>query len=164
MLPDGIQAKIAQNKLQITETLLEFVKTDTLLFAFNKECLGYFSSLVAKANGILGTTFVSTCDLEPPACNLEQGDKLRLYLSALSFQKFLVLYFTAVEVRSVLLGVLLTERVLNAEEVLNAAFHEERYQQSIWGASDKDVYHYKVAAQRVKELEKLRDDDSLSEY
>ncbi len=164
MIPNGIQSETAQDRIKFTETLLEFVKTDTLLFAFDEKCFCYFSSLVAKANDILGTTFVVTCGLEPPVCNLEQEDKLRRYLNALSFQKFLVLNFTALEVRSVLLGVLMAEKVLNAEDVLSAAFYEERYQQNIWGTTDEDVYHYKAVAGRVKELEKIRDVDSISEY
>lgn len=162
MIPNGIQTEIAQNRLQITETLLEFVKTDTLLFAFDEKCFCYFSSLVAKANEILGTAFSVTRELDVPVCNLEQGEKLRCYISTLPFQKFLVLHLTSLEVRSVLLGVLLAEKVFSAEEVLKAAFYEEHFEQRVWGTTEEHILRYNTIAERVKELEKIRDDDSIS--
>ncbi|MCM1322599.1 MAG: hypothetical protein NC218_00240 [Acetobacter sp.] len=163
MMPDIVQAKIAENRVNLTNILLEFVKTDTILYAFNDECLACFSSEVEKANRILGTAFISSCALETVDCNCAQGEAIREYLKKLSNHKFIILYLLAVEFRSVLLSILFVERMINREQLLQIAFYEERYQQKQWGTT-KEMYHkYKVIDEWLTELEKMRDENNLFE-
>lgn len=157
-----IQERIAENRLILTNILLEFVKTDTLLFAFNKECLECFSSMVMKANGVLGTTFVSGCDLKPAECNSLQGDKICEYLQKLPDHIFMGVYFMAREVRSVLLAILFIEKMISKKQVLHIAFYEERYQQKQWGITQEALDRYGAINVLLSEIAKMCDEEDIS--
>lgn len=163
MVLDDILIEVEENRERLTNTLLVFAETDTVLFPFNEACRDCFNSVVLSANKILNSSFVLTLGLDVPVCNLKQKDKLRIYLDSLSLFRFVLLYLVAVEVRSVLLGILFVEQEISVNELLNTAFFEEMYQQNKWGETDESTERYNTIKVKLTELEKLGNENSLYE-
>lgn len=154
--------EIEQNRVRLTDTLLLFVKTDTILFAFNEECEDCFIRFVSVANEVLNTAFILTRGIEIAEVNQEQDKMVRVYLEGLSVQKFALVYLAAIKVRSVLLGVLFAEGQINSDEVLNTAFFEELWQQKKWGDMAEIKERHNTIKNELLKLENLRDAKSLS--
>lgn len=161
-LPELIN-ETEQNRVRLTDTLIAFVKTDTILFAFNKECADSYLPFVTAVNNILNTAFVLTSGLDVAAVNFEQDDNLRAYSDNLPIKKFALLYLVATKVRSVLLSVLFLEKKIDVSELFNIAFYEKLYQQRKWGKTEEaEVFDKQIIEELVK-LEQLRDEKSLLE-
>lgn len=159
----NIIREIEQNRVRLTDTLIAFVKTDTVLFAFDKQCADYFLLVVKTANKILNTVFVISTGFEIAESNLKQDNNVRAYLEKLPIWKFALLYLAAVQGRSVLSGVLFVEGELNADEFFEVAFYEELCQQEKWGRTAETKERYKLIKAELSELEQLRDEKSLFE-
>lgn len=153
---------IEQNRVRLTDTLLLFIKTDTILFAFNEECEKCFMMFLSAANGVLNTAFVLTKGLDVAEVNQRQDTVVRAYLDSLSVQKFSLVYLVATKVRSVLLSVLFAEGKIDSGELLNTAFFEELWQQKKWGETAEATERYRCIKEEFMKLEVLRDGKSLS--
>ena len=162
MFSEELVKEIEQNRVRLTDTLLVFIKTDTILFAFNEECENCFNRFLSAANKVLNTVFVLTTGLEVAEVNLTQDNVVRNYLDSLSIQKFVLVYWVATQVRSVLLSVLFVEKHINSEQLLNTAFFEELWQQKKWGETAEAEERYCHIRDKLRELEVLRDGKSLS--
>lgn len=159
----NIIREIEQNRVRLTDTLIAFVKTDTVLFVFDKQCADYFLPVVKTANKILNTVFVISTEFEIAESNLKQDNNVRTYLEKLPIWKFALLYLAAVQGRSVLSGVLFVEGKLNADEFFEVAFYEELCQQEKWGRTAETEERYKLIKAELSELEQLRDEKRLFE-
>ncbi len=163
MFSEKILKEIEQSRVRLTDTLIAFIKTDTILFAFDEKCADFYTPYVTAANKILNTVFVLTIGLEVAAVNFEQDAGLQAYLKRLPVYKFAVLYLAAIKVRSVLLGVLFAEGKISAEQLFSAGFYEELWQQSKWGAIAETDEQHKNIRNELAQLERLRNEKSLSE-
>lgn len=159
----NIIREIEQNRVRLTDTLIAFVKTDTVLFAFDKQCADYFSPFAKAANTVLNTVFTVSMGLEIAESNLKQDGHMQVYLEKLPMWKFALLYLAAVQGRSVLLGVLFAEGKVNVDEFFKTAFYEELYQQGKWGTTAETEKKYELIKTELSELEQLRDEKSLFE-
>ncbi len=160
---EQILKEIKQDRSRLTEVLLNFVQTDTILFAFDEECQSCFNAKILQVNEILNTAFRSSLFLDVLPCNVVQKDKVCSYLNTLSYGMFMLLYLVATEVRSVLLGVLFIEKKIAIEEILNTSFYEELYEQEKWGEAENLATKYEAVKGVLQELEIYRDENVLFE-
>lgn len=163
MLFEQIYKKVEQNRVRLTDTLIAFIETDAILFAFNEECMADYQSFVLKANKVLNTAFILTNGLDVVEVNSQQGDIVRAYFDALSVQKFTLLYLVATKVRSVLLGVLFAESLIDWGQLFDVAYYEELWQQKKWGVLAEETEKYNAIKNDLMELERARDEICLFE-
>lgn len=91
-----------------------------------------------------------------------QKEKMTAYLRQLDDDKLSVLYLTATELRSVLLGILFAERIASAEAVFRLAFCEEQVQQK-QGEPMSNSYAARRCKAKTKRWEMFCYERSLSE-
>lgn len=117
--------KIAAEKECFISVLVRFAETDTLLYLPDDLDAGILrdaAAAVEQANLLSNTAFVMTKGLSVIAANALQKEKMAAYLRQLDDDKLSILYLTATELRSVLLGILFAERIASAEAVFRLAF------------------------------------------
>ncbi len=163
MISERILEKTALNRVRLTDTLIAFVKTDTILFAFDSECMGYYKQFVMAANNVLNTVFMTTVGLEIAEVNLRQDSAVRSYFDALPVRKFTLLYLAAIKTRSVLLGVLFAEKMIDCTQLFEAAYYEELWQQKKWGMTTEAEERHNAVIKELQELERARDEIGISE-
>ena len=146
--------------------MVKFAETDTLLYLPDDLDAGILrdaAAAVEQANLLSNTAFVMTKGLSVIAANALQKEKMAAYLRQLDDDKLSVLYLTATELRSVLLGILFVEGIASAEDVFRLAFAEELEQQKRWGRDEATVKRQAEIRRKLKEWEALYYERSLSE-
>ena len=144
--------KIAAEKECFISVLVKFAETDTLLYLPDDLDAGILrdaAAAVEQANLLSNTAFVMTKGLSVIAANALQKEK--------------ILYLTATELRSVLLGILFAERIASAEAVFRLAFCEELEQQKQWGTDEATVMRQEDVKRKLKRWETFCYERSLSE-
>lgn len=156
-------AKILSSTLvkrdELIKRLVSFVCYDTLLY------LGEDKVALAKipeVNKILCTNFVCSKGINVADENIKQQDNVLNYLQGCSLEKNLFIYLAATEVRSVLLAILFVEKKISAEDVFSLAFAEELGQQKEWGKTTEVCLRHQQVIDRLKELEQVLNERSLS--
>lgn len=163
MISEQMYSETAQNRGRLTDTLIAFIKTDAMLFAFNDECLQDYQSIVAKANEVLNTAFTITTGLNIAEANFQQDNTLKAYLNNLSVKRFTLLYLAAIKVRSVLLGILFTEHLIAGDQFFKIAYYEELWQQNKWGTTSEAEERHQLIKKDLAELERVRNEIGLLE-
>lgn len=157
--------KIAAEKECFISVLVKFAETDTLLYLPDDLDAGILrdAAAVEQANLLSNTAFVMTKGLSVIAANALQKEKMAAYLRQLDDDKLSILYLTATELRSVLLGILFAERIASAEAVFRLAFCEELEQQKQWGTDEATVMRQEDVKRKLKRWETFCYERSLSE-
>ena len=163
MFSSELIQEMEQNRVRLTGTLILYVKTDTVLFAFNEECKKCFMPILTAANKVLNTVFILTQGLDVADVNFKQDDNVREYLNRLSIQQFALVCLTAVEIRSVLLAILFAAGMIGYEKVWEIAFYEELWQQRKWGQTAEAQEKNNNIREMLAKLELLRDGKGLSQ-
>lgn len=88
------------------------------------------------ANSIMNSHFEEVNGFEVSNINQKQKDILKKYLFNLDDQTLTILYLVALELKSVLLGVLFVSRSLTMQDVFNLSFAEELEEQKKWGEDE----------------------------
>lgn len=156
----------AKMKRELVSLLVPFAATDTLLYlsdVSNEKTQKEVDDAIKSTNEIMGTKFVPVLGLEVCRQNIEQQEIVRRYLEKTDDYRFAVVYLAATELRSVLAGVLLANRVLSADDVFQLAFAEELAQQERWGKDEEIKKRQQDIKQRIIELEKVCHERSLFE-
>lgn len=156
----------AKMKQELVSLLVPFAATDTLLYlsgVLNEKMQKEVDDAIKSANEIMGTKFVPVLGLEVCRQNIEQQEIVRRYLEKTDDYRFAVVYLAATELRSVLAGVLLANRVLSADDVFQLTFAEELAQQERWGKDEEIKKRQQDIKQRIIELEKVCHERSLFE-
>ena len=156
----------AKMKQELVSLLVPFAATDTLLYlsdVSNVKMQKEVGDAIKSANEIMGTKFVPVLGVEVCRQNIEQQEIVRQYLEKTDDYRFAVVYLTAIELRSVLAGVLLANRALSADDVFRLAFAEELAQQERWGKDEEIKKRQQDIKQRIIELEKVCHERSLFE-
>lgn len=156
----------AKMKQELVSLLVPFAATDTLLYlsdVSNEKTQKEVDDAIKSANGIMGTKFVPVLGLEVCRQNIEQQEIVWQYLEKTDDYRFAVVYLAATELRSVLAGVLLANRVLSADDVFQLAFAEELAQQERWGKDEEIKKRQQAIKQKIIELEKVCHERSLFE-
>lgn len=156
----------AKMKQELVSLLVPFAATDTLLYlsgVLNEKMQKEVDDAIKSANEIMGTKFVPVLGLEVCRQNIEQQEIVRRYLEKTDDYRFAVVYLAATELRSVLAGVLLANRVLSADDVFQLTFVEELAQQERWGKDEEIKKRQQDIKQRIIELEKVCHERSLFE-
>ena len=156
----------AKMKQELVSLLVPFAATDTLLYlsdVLNEKIQKEVDDAIKSANEIMGTKFVPVLGLEVCRQNIEQQEIVRRYLEKTDDYRFAVVYLAATELRSVLAGVLLANRVLSADDVFQLTFAEELAQQERWGKDEEIKKRQQDIKQRIIELEKVCHERSLFE-
>ena len=158
--------KIAAEKECFISVLVKFAETDTLLYLPDDLDAGILrdaAAAVEQANLLSNTAFVMTIGLSVIGAYALQKEKMAAYLRQLDDDKLSILYLTATELRSVLLGILFAERIASAEAVFRLAFCEELEQQKQWGTDEATVMRQEDVKRKLKRWETFCYERSLSE-
>lgn len=158
--------KIAAEREYFISVLVKFAETDTLLYLPDDLDAGILRDAavaIERVNLLSNTSFVMTKGLSVIAANAVQKEKMTAYLRQLDDDKLSVLYLTATELRSVLLGILFAERIASAEAVFRLAFCEEQVQQKQWGTDEATVMRQEDVKRKLKRWEMFCYERSLSE-
>lgn len=139
--------------------LKSFVETDTLLFVSpdeaGKEVCGCLERLVGEVNALAGTMYVITDGLDVSDINVAQNARFGAYLETFMPEKTAFVYLAALELRSVMLGILLAERKISVEEAFSAAFYEELFEQKRWGVLEETAHRQREIKNKLFELERI---------
>lgn len=159
--------EISGKREELSEQLVSYALTDSLLFMAPKENVKPMYerdvyAAVNEVNNLLDTCFEVACGLDIPAQNYECRNALATYLRKLSDSAFAVVYLAAMELRSVLGGILFCEKKVDAKKAFELAFYEELSQQENWGTDEVICRRQANIKSKLKELERFRDEGSLS--
>jgi len=139
---------------ELIKQLVSFVPTDTLLFLPDTEEV---NNALSQINSLLNTAYKRANGLKIPSCNLEQKAKLLEYFGGASSREVAFVFLAGKELSSVLLAILLNEKVFDIEQVFALSFYEELCQQKEWGVTDEIAKRHAQIMERLKELEELND-------
>lgn len=159
MLFEETLSEISANRLNLTQALLCFVETDTLLFLPEDKVV---EEALNCSNQVLHTSFELAFGLDVPTVNLAQRQSVLSYLDMLPIKKFMSVYLLATELRSVLLAVLYVEKKLSVDEIFRLAFYEELLQQKQWGCLEENISFHNKVKQKLEEIENYLDHEDLS--
>lgn len=153
-------ADIAAAKDDVINKLIDYVRTDTLLFwspnnelksMQEKVWLPYLSWFKQKTL----TDFKPSEGLDILPSNISSSEKIKYYLQNLSDIKLACLYFSTLELRSLILGLAFVEKFAPANDIIRAAFLEEKFQESKWGENNLLEYNLKAISDNLSLLEDL---------
>ena len=152
--------ELSDNKKdELIDQLVSFVMTDTLLFLPQDETV---ISAVQILNDDLNTVYILSHGIEVLPQNVQQGKKVKQYLEKLSCDDVAFIYQIGKELRSVLLAILLKNKLLNLQQVFDLAFYEELCQQKDWGKTEEIVKRQNDIWKKLTELCEQYDKRSIS--
>jgi len=142
--------EIKQHRSDIVAKLLQFSKTDSLLFwdkdnevAAKQEQL--WTPILLWAGQTLHAEYKTTKKLEVEPQSKSAMSGMQKLIESLSDKELAAFYLASLNMRSELLAAALIKGKINAEQAYNAAYLEEIYQADRWG-------HDKVADSRRNTL------------
>ena len=150
---------IEKNRPEIIQRMIKFLQTDTLIFLSNSDTLysvqkEQWQPLLDIAKEVFELNINQTTTLCPP--NHEKAEKvLAKVLEKLTLKELTVGFLAAMETQSVIIGLLLAKKQINAAEAFEKAFMEELYQNKIWGTDDFLENIQRQNSQNLLELEKF---------
>lgn len=150
------QDYIAAHREETIENMRRFLQTDTLLFwsdepelyARQQKC---WQPILDMLNGVFKLDLQTTTGITPAENNSAEAEFVR-HLNKMSAKELTGCFLAASEMKSVLLGLLLTTQKLTTEEAFAAAFLEELYQNQAWG---EDAAALNARAKTKAQLEKI---------
>lgn len=154
-----LQEDVEANREEITEKLIIFSRSDALLFwssdkKLQKEQERLWLPVLVWANNTLNTDFKSTIGLEVENTDKKRYFELKNFLEGLSGKEITALYLTAINTRSVLLGVAMVNGYGNAEQIFDLAELEELYQANRWGHEEVAEARRQSIKDTLKSIEK----------
>ena len=152
------QQYIAEHRAETINDICRFLDADTLLFWDENEDLSayqtkYWQPLLHKLKTEFGLDLQTTTGLSP-AENEKAGQKFNRLLQSMSDKELTGCFLAASELKSVLLGLLLSKQKINAAEAFQAAYLEEIYQNKFWG---EDVAALNAREKSKKMLENIEE-------
>lgn len=132
------QKYTTQNRQQIVKKLSEYSLNDAILFlgineGLRREQEKNWLPLLEWIKQRTGAEFRMTETLDMPEENLSAQAALQKYFDTMPDQSLTACYAAALDMRSVLLAIALTEGRINAQEAFELSELEELYQARIWG-------------------------------
>ena len=154
-----LQEDVEAHREEITEKLIIFSRSDALLFwspdeSLRKEQEKLWLPVLVWANNTLNTDFKSTTGLEVENTDRKRYFELKNFLEGLSGKEITALYLTAINTRSVLLGVAMVKGYGNAEQIFDLAELEELYQANRWGREEVAEARRQSIKDTLKSIEK----------
>ena len=146
-------------KDELVNQLVSFASTDTLLFLPNDKAV---ISALQSLNDVLNTVYVLSQGIEVLPQNVQQNNRVKQYLEKLSSDDVVFVYQVGKQLRSVLLAILLRNKILNLRQVFDLAFYEELCQQKDWGKTEEIVKRQNDIWEKLTELCEQYDKRSIS--
>jgi len=146
-------------KDELINQLVSFALTDTLLFLPNDKTV---ISALQSLNDVLNTVYVLSQGIEVLPQNVQQNNRVKQYLEKLSSDDVVFVYQVGKQLRSVLLAILLRNKILNLRQVFDLAFYEELCQQKDWGKTEEIVKRQNDIWEKLTELCEQYDKRSIS--
>lgn len=149
---------IKQHRAETIDTICRFATTDLLLFWDKKEDIyerqqKIWRPLLDNTEKQLSTDIKISYSLRVPD-NKVYLAALKNRINELSDKKLTTAFLTATQLKSVILGLAILDKQMNVEEIFNAAFLEELYQNELWGTDEEALQkreQIKVELQKIKE-------------
>ncbi len=152
-----ISCSISEHRDDIINRLLSFSATDTILYlrggVCNQSVLLFAKKAIDMANSIMNSHFEEVNGLEVSNINQKQKDVLKKYLFNLDNQSLIILYLVALELKSVLLGVLFVTQSFKVQDVFNLSYAEELEEQKKWGEDEAISNKHSEILENLKQWE-----------
>lgn len=149
--------KEQQNEL--INQLVSFASTDTLLFLPSDHKITTILNLV---NTCISAEYRLCKGIDVPKQNLQQEKVLKKYLQTQNEKNITFIYQAGKELHSVLLAILLSQRLLDYKQAFELAFYEELNQQKIWGKPNETIERQQTILQKLEQLDKEYGQRSIS--
>lgn len=145
---------------KLTTSLLDFALSDTLFFlSDNPELFEKQKELwmpaISWTSDFLQTKIEYTTTFDVPAQTEVFLSNLQHKISILSDKDFMILYSSALHMRSVLLALAFVNRKCKAKEVFEMSFLEEIWQASLWGVVEEAEERRNQTLAELRVLEEL---------
>ena len=153
------QNYIASHREETIDILSRFMETDVLLFwsneaelsACQKNC---WQPILDDLNSVFKLCPQTTTKLYPPK-NKDAEIAFKNHLETLSDKELTACFLASAEMKSVLLGLMLSKRKISAQKAFNAAFLEELYQNKLWGKDAAAANAQQNSLKNLVEIERL---------
>jgi len=149
---------VVSNRQDIIEKMVEFAKTDSLLYwdthgelAQKQEQL--WGPILQWANKEINVRCKTTDSLSVPRQNVCMSDNLRQFLNSLSDKELAAFYLAAMNMHSELLAAALVKGKINAAQAHEAANLEELWQAEKWGKDPEAEKRRHILWKELEEIE-----------
>lgn len=137
------EAEIQQNRADIIEKLVDFSKTDALLYwdtcpDLQKRQAELWGPILDWAKQEINCCYDKTENLQVPEQKNDEVENFRRFLSGLSNKELAAFWLAALNMRSELLAAALVKGKIDADTAFAAANLEELWQNESWG-EDEDA-------------------------
>lgn len=151
------QQYISEHRTETIKNICRFFGADTLLFWSENADLSayqnqYWSPLLQKLRKEFELTLPTTTDLTLPE-NERDVQKFSALLQKMSDKELTGCFLVASELKSVLLGLLLSKQKIGAAEAFQAAYLEEIYQNKFWGEDAAALNARQKSKEALKSIE-----------
>lgn len=134
----AVEKEIIKNREVVTQKLIEFSFTDTILFWSDdiklkkiqeKEWAPVLHWITKKFE----IKMKETTTLSAPLSNMDNRTKMEKIIDEMSPKKLTCFYLAAVRLKSTLLSLTMVEKQISPKEAFELAYLEENYQNKYWG-------------------------------
>lgn len=156
---EKLEREIALHRLEVTDRLTDFARTDVMLFlSTDKQLLeeqkNKWFPVVNWVNQTVNADFKPTSSLDPAPVSKNFLQDFKSYLSSFSDKEMAVFYATALDMHSVLLALALVKGRINAVQAFELSELEELFQVRSWGREPVAEARRKSLRQNLLEAEK----------
>lgn len=150
------QLYISENREKTIELLGDFIATDLLIFwsddrdVFSRQ-QKIWQPLLEIFQDAAGFEIKITQCLQAPN-NEKCAVFVKNKLQQLSDKRLTACFLTAIKVKSVILGLMMLEEQVSADEIFEAAFLEELYQNELWGAEEEALNSREIIRSELKQI------------
>lgn len=157
------QKYIAAHREETIKNLCRFITADTLLFWSNEPDLNafqkkYWQPILDDLNTVFKLQIKTTTSLYAKE-NEELSKLFEQYLQQLSDKELTVCFLVSSELKSVLLGWLLSKQKISSDTAFEAAFLEEIYQNRLWGEDVAALNAREKTKQQLRAIEAYLNND-----
>lgn len=152
------QAAIAADRKALTARLMQFARTDCLLYwspnedVFKQQKALWLPVLTWVGELIKGELEV-TKGLDEPIENRKYAPFFEKIIQEMSDSEFAAFYLAASQMRSIILALALVKGKLTANEAFEAAFVEEICQAEVWGIDEEAEQRRQSIRSELQEIE-----------
>ena len=151
---------IKQHRDDIISKLVQFSKTDSLLFwdkdtAIAKKQEKLWAPVLKWAGEYIQAKYTPTNELKVNEQDAESMYAMRKFMENMSDEELAAFYLASMNMRSELLAAALVKGRINADQAYNAAYLEELHQAELWGRDQQAEERRQSLKNELTDIEKF---------
>lgn len=151
---------IKEHRNEIINNLINFSKTDSLLFWDTDENIAkkqeqVWGPIMQWVGEMLHAQYVTTNNLDVPMQKANTLNNFKMFLENMSDKELAAFYLAALNMRSGILAAALVKGKINAKQAFEASALEELVQSEHWGKDKLAEERRKSMLDELKEIEKF---------